>query len=212
MKFRFARAVLFFIICITIISIASCGYNDQTSEEIIDTKIEVEYGEDANDADTETENEEAYEVISEDNSTNTVDDVVYADEYIEEEIIEETEEVVIEETIVENEELVSLGQFTLTAYCSCPSCCGQYAYGRPVDENGNEIVHGAIGETLISGVSIAVDPYVIPFYTEVVMNGKTYIAHDTGGLIKGNRIDVYFDNHEDACAFGLQYAEVFVKQ
>ena len=98
----------------------------------------------------------------------------------------------------------------MTAYCSCTHCCGKWAYNRPVDENGNEIVYGSTGEKLIDGVSIAVDPNVIPYNTEVIINDNTYIAHDTGGAIDGNRIDVYFNNHQEALNFGVQYAEVFI--
>lgn len=101
---------------------------------------------------------------------------------------------------------VSLGEFKLTAYCSCEICCGKWAYNRP-----NGIVYGAIGEELKEGYSIAVDPNVIPYRTEVIINGKTYKAQDCGGAIKGNRIDIYFEDHNDALEHGVQYAEVFVK-
>ena len=107
-------------------------------------------------------------------------------------------------------EPVSLGNFKLTAYCSCSLCCGKWAYNRPVDENGNEIIYGSIGERLKEGHSIAVDPSVIPYGTEVSINGHTYKAQDCGGAIKGNKIDVYFSSHEDALEFGVQYAEVFL--
>lgn len=107
-------------------------------------------------------------------------------------------------------EPVSLGNFKLTAYCSCSLCCGKWANNRPVDENGNEIVYGAIGERLKEGYSIAVDPKVIPYRTKVIINGQIYKAQDCGGAIKGNRIDVYFNDHNDALEFGVQYAEVFV--
>ena len=108
-------------------------------------------------------------------------------------------------------EPVSLGEFRLTAYCSCELCCGKWALNRPIDENGDEIVYGAIGERLTEGYSIAVDPKVIPYRTEVIINGHTYKAQDCGGAIKGNRIDVYFEDHQAALNFGVQYAEVFVK-
>lgn len=101
---------------------------------------------------------------------------------------------------------VSLGEFKLTAYCPCELCCGKWANNRP-----NGIIYGAIGEELKEGYSIAVDPNVIPYRTEVTINGRTYKAQDCGGAIKGNRIDVYFDNHNDALEFGVQYAEVFLK-
>lgn len=100
---------------------------------------------------------------------------------------------------------VSLGIFKLTAYCSCSKCCGVWANNRP-----NGMVYGAIGEELNEGYSIAVDPNVIPYRTEVIIDGITYRAQDCGGAIKGNRIDVYFENHSDALDFGVQYKEVFV--
>lgn len=111
--------------------------------------------------------------------------------------------------INENEQ-VSLGTFKLTAYCSCEKCCGKYAKNRPVDEYGNPIVYGSSGNVLEAGVSIAVDTKMIPYETKVVINGHEYIAHDTGGAIKGNKIDIYFDNHQAALDFGVQYEEVFV--
>ena len=92
---------------------------------------------------------------------------------------------------------VSLGNFKLTAYCKCSLCCGKWAYDRP-----DGIVYGAIGEELKEGYSIAVDPNVIPYRTEVIINGKTYKAQDCGGAIKGNRIDIYMTDHKSALEFG----------
>ena len=98
--------------------------------------------------------------------------------------------------------------FELTAYCPCEICCGEYAKNRPIDENGKPIVYGSTGERLTSGYSIAVDPDVIPYGSEVIIDGKLYKAQDCGGAIKGNKIDVYFDNHRDAANFGRQTKEV----
>lgn len=100
---------------------------------------------------------------------------------------------------------VSLGEFKLTAYCPCSVCCDEWATNRP-----NGIVYGAIGEELKEGYSIAVDPDVIPYRTEVIINGNAYKAQDCGSGIKDNEIDVYFNNHNDALKFGVQYAEVFL--
>ena len=100
---------------------------------------------------------------------------------------------------------ISLGEFKLTAYCPCEKCCGKWANNRP-----NGVTYGSIGEELKGGYSIAVDPKVIPYRTEVIINGHTYKAQDCGGLIKGNRIDIFFENHQSALDFGVQYAEVFV--
>ena len=109
-------------------------------------------------------------------------------------------EVTTEEIVVESN---YLGTFCVTAYCGCSECCGAYAEGR------GDVVTGAIGEPLTAGYSIAVDPNVIPLGSTVTINGQEYKAQDTGGLIKGNRLDMYFDNHEDAIQFGVQYMEVY---
>ena len=107
--------------------------------------------------------------------------------------------------------LESLGEYRLTAYCSCEKCCGPYASDRPVDDFGNELVIGASGSLLEAGRSVAVDPSFIPYGTILIINGHEYIASDCGGAIKGNRIDIFMDSHSDALEFGVQYAEVFVK-
>lgn len=117
------------------------------------------------------------------------------------------------ETIIEHESQQNkkyIGTFLLTAYCSCEKCCGKYAENRPVDENGNKIVYGATGQRLYQGISIAVDPSVISYGSKVLINGKEYVAHDCGGKIRGNRIDVFFENHDDAKQFGTQTHDVYI--
>jgi 3D (Asp-Asp-Asp) domain-containing protein len=116
----------------------------------------------------------------------------------------------LEVPIVTEPQLISLGEFKITAYCSCYICCDEYAQNRPIDENGNEIVVGSIGQVLTPEYSIAVDPSVIPYGTVVYFNGNEYIAQDCGGAIKENRIDLYFDSHQDALEYGVQYHEVFI--
>lgn len=83
--------------------------------------------------------------------------------------------------------------FTVTAYCPCEKCCGAYANG-----------YTATGEKATQGVTIAADPDVLPMGTEIELDGHTYTVQDTGGAIKGNRLDLYFDNHEDALRWGVQ--------
>lgn len=95
-------------------------------------------------------------------------------------------------------------KFIATAYCPCAKCCGQYAYNRPLDENGEPIVYTATGTRATQGRTIAVDPRVIPYGTHVLINGQEYVAEDCGGAIRGQHIDVYFNNHADAAAFAVQ--------
>lgn len=122
------------------------------------------------------------------------------------------------ETIAETEpaaepipRYTSVGTFKLTAYCSCEHCCDEYAVNRPKDENGNPIVYTANMSVAKQGVTVAADTNVLPFGTSLLIDGHEYIVQDRGGAIQGNRIDVYFDSHQEALVFGVQYKEVFVK-
>ena len=107
-------------------------------------------------------------------------------------------------------ELVSMGTFTITAYCSCEICCSsEWANNRPLDEYGNPIVYGASGEVLVPDYSIATDVGLIPYGETILINDQEYVAHDCGGAIKGNRIDIYMSSHEKALEWGVQNIEIF---
>lgn len=83
--------------------------------------------------------------------------------------------------------------FTVTAYCPCEKCCGAYANG-----------YTATGAKATQGVTVAADPDVLPMGTEIELDGHTYTVQDTGGAIAGNRLDLYFDSHEDALQWGVR--------
>ncbi|MBA7694890.1 Cell wall-binding protein YocH [subsurface metagenome] len=56
---------------------------------------------------------------------------------------------------------------------------------------------------------IAVDPNVIPLYSIIeIENMGAFIALDTGGLIKGKRIDILFNNKKEAINFGRQIKRI----
>lgn len=56
---------------------------------------------------------------------------------------------------------------------------------------------------------IAVDPNFIPLGSKVYIPGfGTYIAGDTGGDIKGNRIDIHITDLDAAWAFGRQTIQI----
>lgn len=102
-------------------------------------------------------------------------------------------------------------KFVATAYCACEKCCGVWATKRPLDEDGNPIVYGASGEFLRQGVSVAADTSIYPMGTQLEIEGMgTYTVHDRGGAIKENRIDIYFDNHQEAVEFGVRTVQVRV--
>lgn len=58
---------------------------------------------------------------------------------------------------------------------------------------------------------VAVDPSVIPLGTKVEIEGYgTYIAADTGGAIKGNRIDIHFKTVQECNNFGRRDVKVTI--
>lgn len=78
----------------------------------------------------------------------------------------------------------------------------------PYDEGCNGIT--ATGTEAKRGV-IAVDPSVIPFGTKVYIPGYGIgVAEDTGGAIKGNRIDVCYLTKTEAYNWGVRNVEVYI--
>ena len=91
-----------------------------------------------------------------------------------------------------------LGTFEVTGYCGCEKCCG---------------LKGGLTKTEKipkAGYTIAADPEVLPMGSKVEIDGIVYMVEDTGGLVKGNVIDIYFDTHEEAVMFGRQKKKVYL--
>ena len=113
--------------------------------------------------------------------------------------------------IIQQPEIVSLGEFELTAYCPCVKCCGIWSSEHPKRLGTDYIQKTASGTIPTAGKTIGVDPGVISFGTTVLINGEEYIAEDKGGSLKNNRIDIFFNSHSDALSFGRKTAEVYIK-
>lgn len=88
---------------------------------------------------------------------------------------------------------------TSTAYtANCEGCSGITATGINLKDNPNQKV-------------VAVDPNVIPLGSKVWVEGYgTAIAGDKGSAIKGNKIDVFIPNHDQAIAYGKKQVQVKV--
>ncbi|MBY0090102.1 LysM peptidoglycan-binding domain-containing protein [Priestia aryabhattai] len=86
-----------------------------------------------------------------------------------------------------------------TAYtANCAGCSGTTATGVDLKANPNQKV-------------IAVDPSVIPLGSKVYVEGYgEAVAADTGGAIKGNRIDVFVPAEGDAQQFGRKSVKITV--
>ncbi len=93
----------------------------------------------------------------------------------------------------------SLGNYKLTFYCPCATC------------NGVAGAKTASGTTPTEGRTIAVDSSVIPLGSRVYIDGYgVFIAEDTGGAIKNNKIDVLVSSHSRAYDLGVKYADVYL--
>lgn len=92
-----------------------------------------------------------------------------------------------------------VGRFRISHYCPCSTCNGGY-------------VGSAIGTPLFPWHTIAVDPAVIKLNSTVYIEGYgDFKAQDTGGAIKGTRIDVCVNDHAEAYRLGVVYRDVYVK-
>lgn len=93
----------------------------------------------------------------------------------------------------------SLGNYKLTFYCPCAAC------------NGVAGAQTASGTTPTEGRTIAVDSSVIPLGSRVYIDGYgVFIAEDTGGAIKNNKIDVFVSSHSRAYDLGVKYADIYL--
>ena len=97
-----------------------------------------------------------------------------------------------------NKKVKCLGTYKITAYCGCRSCSGKW---------GNRT---ASGRRAKQGRTISVDRRKIKLGTKVKIGGKTYIAEDVGGNVKGKHIDMYFSSHSQVKKFGKKYRKVYV--
>ena len=89
-------------------------------------------------------------------------------------------------------------EMNVSAYCPCEKCCGKWTDG--ITASGKPA----------KGLIIAAPPQY-PFGT--VMDVPGYgraVVEDRGGAIRGNKIDLLFDTHQEALNFGRQKLEVKV--
>ena len=80
-----------------------------------------------------------------------------------------------------------IGEFKLTGYCHCASCCGK----------STGIT--ASGARATEGVTIAADTSKLPMGTRVYIEGVgERIVQDRGSAVKGNKLDIYVNQHSKA--------------
>lgn len=95
----------------------------------------------------------------------------------------------------------------VTAYCPCTKCCGPLAQG--VTASGKPVTYN-------QSRFVAADIRVLPFDSEIRIpgyhgtSGEIVEVIDRGGAIKGNKLDVYFPDHQTALKWGRQTLPVQV--
>lgn len=108
-------------------------------------------------------------------------------------------------------ELIELGEFKTTAYCTCIKCCGIWSAEHPSRVGTDYVQRTKSGTIPTADRTVSVDPDVIPLGTVLIIDGHEYIAEDTGSAVKGNVIDIYFDSHELAVEYGVQMKTIYIK-
>ncbi|UCE99220.1 MAG: 3D domain-containing protein [Planctomycetota bacterium] len=95
-------------------------------------------------------------------------------------------------------------QMCVTAYCPCRRCCGEYSNGKT-----------ACGYKINPGDSFVAADSKYPFGTEMLIagynNGEPVKVLDRGGVIRGNKLDVFFNSHKQALQWGVRYLDVKIR-
>lgn len=68
----------------------------------------------------------------------------------------------------------------------------------------------ASGTKTTANRTVAVDPKVIPLGSKIMINGKIYTAEDTGGSIKGKKLDIYMPSYDDCMDWGVRNVKVYL--
>lgn len=98
-------------------------------------------------------------------------------------------------------ELVYLGDFKLTHYYT----------GKREHTCGTGDNLTAIGTEVVPGISVAVDPSVIPYGSQVYIEGYGWrIAEYCGGCVNGKHIDIAVDTHAEASSMGVKNGGVWI--
>ncbi|MFZ7122013.1 MAG: G5 domain-containing protein [Eubacteriaceae bacterium] len=136
----------------------------------------------------------------------------FAREVVEEKIIKETVNEIKEvgtNTLIAtsrgSKRFLKAMYVTVTGYCSCSLCVG--------DHNGSITASGKKTQayhTVAAPANLAFGTEIYMPYFNGASNGGVFVVEDRGGSIRGNRIDIYFNSHEEAIKFGKRTIKIYV--
>lgn len=92
----------------------------------------------------------------------------------------------------------------VTAYCPCRRCCGRYSDKRTA--SGHKIRRGDTFVAADRRYSFGTE-MIVPGYN----NSRLVKVLDRGRVIRGNRLDVFFNSHRKARKWGVKYLPVKVR-
>ena len=93
----------------------------------------------------------------------------------------------------------------VTAYCPCEICCGK-------EPNHSAYKITTSGHKIKDGDAFCAAPPEIPFGTLIAIEGYGVVpVLDRGGAIKGIKIDLFFDTHEEALDWGRREMTILVE-
>ena len=120
--------------------------------------------------------------------------------YLTEEEMEQAENELIEAALLARSH--TLENVNITHYCTCARCCGK----------SDGIT--ASGRRAVPGVSVGVDPSMIPLGSTVMADYGDGVLHyyradDTGSGVNGAHIDLCLESHEAAIQAGVRTATIY---
>lgn len=89
----------------------------------------------------------------------------------------------------------SIGRYYITAYSDLETGCKTTASGKKVHE-------GTI-------TTCAIDRKLHKFGTVFEIDGKLYVAEDTGGLVKGKHVDIFIHDMKKMNKYGSNHQEIY---
>lgn len=88
-----------------------------------------------------------------------------------------------------------LGNYLITGYCPCASCCGKT---NGITASGTQATEG---RTIAASANF-------PFGTKLIIDGYVYTVEDRGGAVNGNHIDMFYNSHSVAYC-STHYSDVY---
>ena len=110
----------------------------------------------------------------------------------------------IEETIDVNLDGAIKVEFRTTAYCPCVICCGKTDGITASGLKATQWHTVAAGNDYPFGTRI-----YIPEFKDMP-NGGWFVVEDRGGAVSNNRLDVFFNTHQEAINYGVMEVTAYV--